>query len=130
MSRFKEETFAVLQSDPLRLAEIKGIRPEKALAFGQAFSEHESMRGVVMLVQKFGISSLYATKIWKKFGTSAEGEIQKNPYRLMDPDVGLGFKTCDSIALRLGIDPCSEFRLKSAIWHRLSHSILNGHTIT
>jgi exodeoxyribonuclease V alpha subunit len=128
VSRFKEETFAVLQSDPLRLAEIKGIRPEKALAFGQAFSEHESMRGVVMLVQKFGISSLYATKIWKKFGTSAEGEIQKNPYRLMDPDVGLGFKTCDSIALRLGIDPCSEFRLKSAIWHRLSHSILNGHT--
>ena len=128
VARFKEETFAILQSDPMHLAEIKGIKPEKALAFGQAFSEHEAMRGVVMLVQKFGISSLYATKIWKKFGTSAEREIQKNPYRLMDPDIGLGFKTCDSIALGLGIDPCSEFRLKSAICYLLRLSGFSGHT--
>jgi len=128
VARFKEETFAILQSDPLRLTEIKGIKPEKALAFGQAFSEHEAMRGVVMLMQKFGLSSLYAAKIWKKFGASAEREIRENPYRLMDPDIGLGFKTCDSIALGLGIDPSAEIRLKSAISYLLSLSTLNGHT--
>lgn len=128
VERFKEETFAILQSDPLRLTEIKGIKAEKALAFGQAFSEHEAMRGMVMLVQKFGISSLYATKIWKKFGASAEEEIQKNPYRLMEPDVGLGFRTCDSIALGMGVDPGSQFRLKSALGYVLSLSALNGHT--
>lgn len=128
VERFGEETFEVLQNDSLRLTEIKGIKPEKALAFGQAFAEHEAMRGVVMLAQRFGLSSLYATKIWKKFGASAETEIQKNPYRLMDSDIGLGFKTCDSIALGLGIDPCSEFRLKSALWYLLGLSALNGHT--
>lgn len=128
VARFGEETFTILQSDPLRLTEIKGIKAEKALEFGQAFSEHEAMRGVVMLVQKFGISTLYATKIWKKFGASAEREIRKNPYRLMEPDVGLGFRTCDSIALGLGIDPSSGFRLKSAISYILGLSALNGHT--
>lgn len=128
VERFKEETFSVLKSDPLRLTEIRGIKAEKALSFGQAFSEHETMRSVVMLAQKFGLSSLYATKIWKKFGASAEQEIMKNPYSLMEPDVGLGFKTCDSIALRLGIDPGSQFRLKSAIWYVLGLYMLNGHT--
>lgn len=128
VEKFGEDTFAVLQSEPLRLTEIKGISAEKALAFGQAFAEHESMRGMVMLVQKFGISTLYAAKIWKKFGESAEREILENPYRLMDPDIGLNFKTCDSIAMGLGIDPCSQFRLKSAIWHVLTRSAQNGHT--
>lgn len=128
VEKFGKDTFAVIQSEPLRLTGIKGITPEKALAFGQAFSEHEAMRGMYMLVQKFGISSLYAAKIQKKFGDSAEREIRENPYRLMDPDIGLSFRTCDSIAMQLGIEPSSEFRLKSAIWYVLYNSVLNGHT--
>ena len=125
---FRADTFGIMQSEPLRLTEIKGITAEKAFYFGQAFFEHEAMRGVVMLVQKFGISSAYAAKIWKKFGSSAEKEISKNPYRMIEPDIGLGFKTCDMIAQGLGIDPGSEFRLKSAIHFVLTASILNGNT--
>ena len=128
VKHFKAETLMIMQSEPLKLTEIKGISDEKALYFGQAFQEHEAMRGVIMLVQRFGISSGYAVKIWKKFGSSAEKEIRRNPYRLIEPDIGVGFKTCDMIAQGLGIDPGSEFRLKSAIHFALSSSILNGNT--
>ena len=67
------------------------------------------MRGVVMLVQKFGISSCTQTKIWKKFGTSAEGEFSKESLSAHGSRCGAGFKTCDSIALRLALIPVPNF---------------------
>lgn len=118
---FKDQTFQILQFEPYRLAEIKGITPEKALFFGQAFIEHENMRGIVMLMQRYGVPSGTAAKIWKIFGSQAEAEIRKNPYRLAEGDVGLGFSLCDRIALSLGHEPYSKERLKSAILHISLH---------
>jgi exodeoxyribonuclease V alpha subunit len=128
VGRFGADTFQILAREPMRISEIKGITLEKALSFGQAFSEHESMRGIFMLAQRFGISSAYATKIWKKFGLAAEKEIMSNPYRLIEPDIGLGFKACDRIAQGMGIEAGSQFRLKSALHYVLNQSVQNGHT--
>jgi exodeoxyribonuclease V alpha subunit len=128
VSHLGAKTFEIMKTEPLRLAEIKGITAEKALLFGQAFSEHDAMRQVVMLVQRFGVSSAHAARIWKKYGSAAEDEIRRNPFRLMDPDIGLDFRTCDRIAQGLGIEPGSEYRLKSAIRYVLSLSVLNGNT--
>ena len=125
---FKEDTFRILQFEPYRLAEIKGIAADKALAFGQAFSEHENMRGTVMLIQRFGVSSDYATKVWRRFGLQSEEEIRRNPYCLAETDIGLTFKACDRIAFGLGIEPGARYRLRSALMHLLVASTQNGHT--
>ncbi len=124
----KEKTFEVLQFEPYRLTEIKGISSERALFYGQAFLEHEKMRNLVMLMQRFGVTSNFAVKIWNKFGTMAEEEIRKNPYRLAENDIALSFSVCDRIAISAGFEPYSMERLKSAIMYLLSVSISNGHT--
>ncbi len=127
---FGEQTFEIMKNEPYRLAEIKGITPEKALMFGQAFMEHENMRGVVMLVQHYGVSAAYASKIWKIFGPLAESEIRRNPYRLAEPDIGLSFQICDRIAFSLGFEPFYKERLKTALLFLLNASMLNGHSYT
>lgn len=125
---FKEDTFKIFQTEPYRLAEIKGINADKALSFGHAFMEHENMRGIVVLMQRYGVPANYASKVWKKFGSQAEKEIQSNPYRLSDNDIGLSFSSCDKIAFSLGLEPHAKERLKCALLFLLSSAILNGHT--
>jgi len=128
VEKFKDRTFEIFQFEPLRLAEVKGITPGKALVFGQAFMEHENMRNIMMFMQKYGISAEIAGKIWKKFGNYAEDEVKQNPYRLAEPDIGLDFSVCDRIALSQGIDPNSLERLKSALLYVLSSETAKGHT--
>ena len=125
---FKEKTFEIIKLEPYRLAEIKGITPEKALSFGQAFMEHENMRVIVMLMQQYGVPASFATKIWKRFGSLAETEIKRNPYRLTESDIGLTFQVCDRIALSSGFEPYCKERLKSGLMFVLNTSISNGHT--
>ncbi len=127
---FGAKTFEIFKTEPYRLSEIKGITPDKALLFGQAFTEHENMRGIVMLMQHYGVPASYASRIWKVFGTLAEAEIKRNPYRLTDSDIGLNFQVCDRIAFSLGIEPFSKERLKSALYYLLNVSTLNGHSYT
>ncbi len=128
VERFKEKTFEIFQFEPYRLAEVKGITPEKALLYGQAFFEHENMRNIIMLMQKYGVSSDIAVRIWKLFGSHAEEEVRKNPYRLAEADIGLEFLVCDRIALSMGLEPGSIERLKSALLYLLSAEISKGHT--
>ncbi|MGI6084085.1 MAG: ATP-dependent RecD-like DNA helicase [Acetivibrionales bacterium] len=128
VDKFKEKTFEIFQLEPCRLAEVKGITPQKALLFGQAFLEHENMRNIIMLMQKYGVSSEIAAKIWNKFGSHAEEEVRRNPYRLAETDIGMEFPICDRIALLLGFEPNSLERLKSAILYLLSAQIRKGHT--
>lgn len=125
---FKEQTFEILESEPYRLTEIKGISPERALYFGQAFIEHEKIRDLVMLVQRYGISSNVAVKLWNKFGADAEEVFRRNPYRLAENDIGLSFSACDRIALSSGFELYSKDRLKCAVMCVLWASVSDGHT--
>lgn len=127
VDRFGEDTIRILQFEPLRLSEIKGISEDKALRIGQAFLEREQLRQIVMFLQKYGISATYAVKVWKKFGAESVNEIKRNPYRLTDEDINIGFKIADRVAISLGIDVESEFRIASGIQYALSRAVQDGH---
>lgn len=125
---FKDKTFEIFEKEPYRLSEIKGISPQKALFFGQAFIEHEHIRNIVMFLNKFNISSGYAAKVWKRYGTYAGAEIQKNPYLLAENDIGVSFAECDRIAQYYGIEPYHKERLKCALLYILNKFTANGNT--
>lgn len=124
---FGDDTLRVLQFEPLRLAKIKGISSDKALAMGQAFMEQEQIRQTVMFFQEYGISANYAVKLWKRFGREAVNEIKRNPYRLTDEEINIGFKIADRVAITMGIDASSKFRLQSGIKYTLTRAVQSGH---
>lgn len=128
VERFEEDTLTILQFHPERLSEIKGISHEKALRIGQAFEEQYELRKVVMFFQEYGISPTYASKIHRVFGEKTIEEIKSNPYKLADEIFGISFKTADRIAIKMGIDAHSKYRLCSGIKYVLSQAAVNGHT--
>jgi len=128
VERFGKDTLDIIQIQPERLAEVKGISFEKALRIGQAFEEQRDLRKVIMFLQEYGISPAYATKIYRAFGEGTIDEIKSNPFRLADEIFGIGFKTADRIARSLGIDPYSRYRICSAIKYVLSQGAAGGHT--
>lgn len=128
VSRFGEEALEVIQFRPHLLSEIKGISLEKANKIGQAFNEQQGLRNVIMFFQEYGISPAYSTKIYRAFGDKAIDEVKENPYKLTDEAIGLGFKIVDRLAVSLGIDPASKYRICSGIKYVLSQGAVNGHT--
>ncbi len=127
VDKFGDETIHVLQFEPLKLSGIKGISTGKALRIGQAFMEQEQVRQVVMFLQSYGISANYAVKVWKKFGEQSIEEIKRNPYRLTDDDINIGFRIADRVAISIGIDSCSKFRIQSGVQYALSAAVQKGH---
>lgn len=128
VQRFGEDTLNIIQFYPERLSEIKGISRDKGIKIGQAFNEQRDLMDVVMFLQQYGISPTYSTKIFKAFGDRTIEEIKSNPYRLADEIFGIGFKTADRIAMSLGIDRASKYRVCSGIKYTLSQAAANGHT--
>jgi len=128
VARFGTETLDVINTNPQRLSEIKGISLDKAAAIGQALYEQRGLREIVMFLQEYGISASICLKIHKAYADMAVSRIKENPYRLCEDVFGIGFKTADRIAMKLGIDVNSKFRIKSGIKYVLSHAASNGHT--
>lgn len=128
VSKFGAETLEIINKDPKRLSEIKGISLDKAITIGQALNEQRGLRDIIMFLQEYGISPSMCIKIYKTYAEAAVSKIKENPYRLCEDIFGIGFKTADVIAMKLGIDPLSEFRIKSGIKYVLSHAASNGHT--
>lgn len=127
VERFAEETLDIIQHHPERLSEIKGISLDKAMSIGRAFDEQRELRSVVMFFQQYGISPTFSARIYKAFGDKTIDEIKANPYRLADEVFGIGFKKADRIAMNLGIDPASKYRVCSGIKYILSQAAANGH---
>ncbi len=129
IERFGEGALDILESQPNRLSEIKGISLEKALAIGQAFREYGKRWDISAFLQQYGIGPVFINKIYKQFGDEAVRIIKDNPYRLADEIPGIGFKTADRIALSLGMDPLSDNRVGSCIIHVLIQAAVDyGHT--
>jgi len=128
VAKFGTQTLEIISTSPQRLSEIKGISLEKATAIGQALDEQRGLREVVMFLQEYGISASVSIKIYKAYAEMAVPRIKENPYRLCEDIFGIGFKTADRIAMKLGIDSSSKFRIKSGIRYILSHAASNGHT--
>lgn len=128
VQKFGSSTLEVISADPQKLSEIKGISLEKALAIGNALNEQKGLWEIVMFLQEYGIGPSVCVKIHKAYAGQAVSIIKENPYKLCEEIFGIGFKTADRIAMKLGIDPCSKFRLKSGIRYILLHAAANGHT--
>lgn len=128
VAAFGAETLDIIHFRPQMLAEVKGISLDKALRIGQAFEEQKGLRNIMLLLQEYGISPAVCVKIYKTFGDRAVEEIKSNPYRLADEVFGIGFKTADRIAMNMGIDPTSRYRVCSGIRYVLSQAAGNGHT--
>ncbi len=128
VDRFGEEALDVLRSSPELLTEIKGISMRKAEAMSEAFLLRQDTAETVMFFQKFGITPNLAVKIYKKYGGTAVELVKDNPYALCETIQGIGFKTCDRLAVSLGLPFDSRSRIKSGLKYALSEALLNGHT--
>ena len=117
VAHFGLETIAVLDETPGRLTEISGIGPKKAAMIIESYTAQVSLRRVMIFLQNYGISANLSTKIAKRYGGDTIPLIRENPYRLVTDIDGVGFLTADRIALSMGIDEHSEFRLRSALYH-------------
>lgn len=128
VSKFKEDTFRIIEEEPHRLAEIKGISLKKAISIADQVMEKKELRDVIIFLDGYGIGSAMALKIYRKFGTEVYRIIRENPYRLADDVDGIGFITADKIALRMNMDMDSDYRIKAAIIFVLNKSLTEGHT--
>lgn len=128
VKKFKEDAFRIMEEEPERLAEIKGISENKAREIAAQISEKKNLRDALMFLQQYGISLNLAAKIYNHYGAELYNVIRTNPYRMADDIEGVGFKTADTIAARAGIVPDSDFRIQSGILYELQLASGNGHT--
>ena len=126
--RFKADTFRIIEEEPERLAEVKGISEKMARAISEQMESKKEMRQAMMFLQDYGISMSLALKIYNEYGPRMSGIIKENPYRLADDIQGVGFKMADEIAQKVGIFTDSDFRIRSGIYYTLLQSVANGHT--
>ena len=125
--RFKEDTFRIIEMEPERLAEIKGISERKAREIAQQVEEKKDMREAMIFLQQYSISSALAMKIYKRYGNEIYRVIRENPYRMADDIEGVGFHMADEIAKRAGIHTDSDFRIRSGIFYILQQASMEGH---
>ena len=126
--RFKEDTFRIIEEEPERLAEIKGISQRKAMEIASQVNEKRDLRQAMIFLQQYGITMNLAVKVYQAYGQEIYGIIKENPYRLADDIEGVGFRTADEIAARVGIRMDSDFRVKSGILYILLQATGEGHT--
>ena len=125
--RFGEDTMRILDEEPERLAEVKGISERKAREIAQQAAEKSEMRSAMMFLQKYGISVALGVKIYGKYGSRVYSVLKENPYQLADDIQGIGFRIADEIAGRIGIHTDSDYRIKSGLFYTLSLAASEGH---
>ena len=128
IKHFGEDTFRIIEEEPERLSEIKGITERKAISIATQMSERHELRNVVMFLQKYGISNSMAIKLFDEYGSQIKSIILNNPYKLAREVNGIGFKRADEIAAKTGVKLDSEFRIQCGIIHCLKEASTDGHT--
>ena len=127
VKKFREDTFRIIEEEPERLAEIKGISERKAMEIASQMEEKKDMRKSMIYLQKYGISTKLAAKIYQRYGMKVHQILEKNPYRLADDIEGVGFRTADEIAARIGIHTDSDYRIRSGLFYILQQAVAEGH---
>ena len=127
VKKFGEDTFRILEEEPERIAEVKGISMKMAMSVAKQFQEKQEMRQAMLFLQDYGISMNLAVKIYKEYGKEMYEVIRDNPYRLAEDIEGVGFKIADSIAIRAGFYQDSDFRIQAGIIYCLQQSGGQGH---
>ena len=125
--RFGDDTMRIVEEEPERLAEIKGISEKKAMEIAEQMTEKADMRRAMIFLQKYGISLKLGAKIYQKYGQTVYGVLQENPYRLAEDISGVGFRIADEIASRIGIHTDSDYRIRSGMLYTLLQASGEGH---
>ena len=125
--RFKADTFRIIEEEPERLAEVSGISERKAREISLQVEEKKDMRKAMIYLQKYGITLALAAKIYAYFGQDVYRVMEENPYKIADRIPGVGFKTADEIARRIGIHTDSDYRIRSGIFYVLLQAVADGH---
>jgi exodeoxyribonuclease V alpha subunit len=128
VKRFKADTFRILEEEPERLSEVKGVSEKMAMTISQQVEQKKEMRQAMMFLQEYGISMNLAAKIYQEYGPRLYGIIKENPYQMADDIQGVGFKMADEIARKVGIFTDSDFRIKCGVLYSLLQATSNGHT--
>ncbi|EOS29950.1 RecD/TraA family helicase [Lachnospiraceae bacterium 28-4] len=126
IKKFGKDTFRVIEEEPERLAEIKGISEKKAREIAVRMEEKKDMRSAMVFLQKYGISDAMAVRIYNTYGEGIYGVMRENPYRLAEDVGGIGFRAADEIARKAGIHMDSDYRIRSGILYALAQSMAEG----
>lgn len=124
---FGERVFEVIEQEPARLLELDGIGPKRQARVTQAWAEQKVIREIMVFLQSHGVGTARAVRIYKTYGAQAVERVQENPYRLALDIHGIGFKTADAIAQRLGIPADSLIRAQAGVRHVLQEIAGEGH---
>jgi exodeoxyribonuclease V alpha subunit len=124
---YKERTLDVFEKSPDFLLHIKGIGTERVRRIRQSWQEQAEVRKIMLFLTEHGISSGRAVRIYRTYGQEAIAKIKQNPYRLADDIRGIGFKTADELAAKIGIDRNSPFRARAAVRYALQELASQGH---
>ncbi|MCR5701936.1 MAG: ATP-dependent RecD-like DNA helicase [Lachnospiraceae bacterium] len=127
VKKFGMDSFNIIENEPERLSEIKGISPKKAREIGVQFLEKQELRNAMMFLSKYGLSPSMAVKIYNEYGNRLYTVVKNNPYRIAEDVSGVGFKTADAIAMHGGIGVYSEFRIRAALVYTLNQAAGLGH---
>lgn len=126
--RFKKDTFRIIEEEPERLVEVKGISERKAIEIAEQINAKKDLRQAMIFLQQYGIRTNLALKIYKTYGAKLYTILKENPYQMAEDIDGVGFKTADEIASHVGIRTDSDFRIRSGILYALTQASGEGHT--
>ena len=126
VKRFGDDAFRVMEEEPERLAEVKGISLKKARDIAIAMQDKADARSAMIFLQRYGIGGALATRILARYGDEVYGVLRTNPYRLADEVDGIGFRRADEIALKAGISASSEFRVRGGLLYALMNASFEG----
>ena len=127
VKKFGDDTFRIMEEEPERLAEVKGISLKKAQEIAVQVEEKRELRDAMVYLQQYGISNALAVKIYDTYGTELYGILKENPYRLAEDISGVGFRMADELASRIGIHTDSDYRIRSGILYTLLGAVAEGH---
>jgi exodeoxyribonuclease V alpha subunit len=130
VGRFGAGTIDILSRDPERLKEVEGVGPVKFREIKKSWAEHQDIRDLIIFLQEHNVSTNLATKIYRQYGDRSFGVLRTNPYQLCLDIWGIGFKTADQIALKLGTDPQSIERVKAYVLYVLEKDNEQGHVFS
>ena len=125
--KFGEDTFRIMEEEPERLSEVKGISERKAREIAAQIIEKKDMREAFVFLQQYGISNTLAVRIYNQYGMNLYGIMKENPYRLAEDISGVGFRIADEIASKIGIHTDSDYRIRSGILYALLQASAEGH---
>ena len=127
VKKFGDDTFRIIEEEPERLAEVKGISERKAQEIAIQMEEKKDLREALVYLQQYGISNTLAVKIYNTYGMEMYSVMRENPYRLAEDVSGVGFRIADEIAGKIGIHTDSDYRIRSGILYTLLQAVGEGH---